>query len=223
METLKNYSDMPLSLRVLAERLKAEGKQSPLVKMVGWVAVQRTNNRQRMTIEQASSSFWGNVIILESDDCWMSRFTPSCRRYPNTKFKIVPGETLTHRIAYTLAIGGIPDGFMVCHRCDEPRCVNPKHLFLGTGKDNARDMHSKKRGHIPSGEKNGQAKLTNDLALEIRRRHKSEGVGATKLSVDYDFISRSTIQCLLSGYTWKHLETVCPNSSPAKSSTRLPL
>lgn len=57
---------------------------------------------------------------------------------------------LTHRVAYELFVGPIPDGHEVCHRCDNPQCCKPAHLFVGTRTDNAADMWAKGRGVTPT-------------------------------------------------------------------------
>ena len=95
---------------------------------------------------------------------------------------------LAHRVAFECSNGAIPDGLVICHRCDVPGCVNPDHLFMGTPRDNTRDMMSKGRdafgknqnplrgddwhashdGTLPVGEEHPMAKLTEDAVRFIR-------------------------------------------------------
>ena len=74
----------------------------------------------------------------------------------------------THRLAYTLFKGEIPERKCVCHHCDNPSCCNPDHLFLGTSRDNTKDRHAK--GRDAYGERNGNAKLTDKDVEEIRTK-----------------------------------------------------
>jgi hypothetical protein len=87
-------------------------------------------------------------------------------------------ETRAHRASYRLHKGDIPDGFLVCHRCDVPCCVNPDHLFLGTPKDNFNDMVRKGRdvlsGRPPSA-------LTAEAVIDIR----TSALGARELAAKY--------------------------------------
>lgn len=87
------------------------------------------------------------------------------------------GKTmLAHRVAmWMMTNERPPDDLMVCHACDNPRCVRPDHLFLGTAKDNGADMVAK--GRSTAGEKSGRAKLTKDQATSIRLAPYSYGVG----------------------------------------------
>jgi len=73
-----------------------------------------------------------------------------------------------HRISYELFVGEISEGMKICHSCDNPSCVNPKHLFQGTQSDNVKDMDSKGRRAV--GSRNGKSVLTEDQVREIRSR-----------------------------------------------------
>lgn len=90
----------------------------------------------------------------------------------------VPGSRLAHRISWELVNGSIPPGICVLHRCDNPACVNPSHLWLGSMKDNSQDMARKGRDGRHSkpdatarGSGHGMAKLTEAKVVEIRRRY----------------------------------------------------
>lgn len=113
-----------------------------------------------------------------------------------------------HRYAWTLNYGSIPDGMLVCHSCDEPLCVNPEHLFLGTPKDNIQDMLKKKRGLI--GELNPRAILSALDVGVIRTRLKSlDAVHVNRLPngtltiIANEFgVSVAAIKQLRRGKTW---------------------
>jgi hypothetical protein len=90
----------------------------------------------------------------------------------------------THRIAWELVNGPIPEGRLVCHSCDMPLCVNVEHLFLGTPKDNTRDMLEKGRRPFLAGEFHPSVKLTDSQVAEIIER-RSSGEKLASIAADY--------------------------------------
>ena len=101
------------------------------------------------------------------------------------------GERKAHRVAWVKANGPIPKGMLVCHSCDNPSCINPDHLWLGTPKQNMEDKQRKGRGrytgHDCRGESNPNSRLTQEQVNEIRAKYrwglgpvlaKEYGVGA---------------------------------------------
>ena len=89
----------------------------------------------------------------------------------------------------------------VCHHCDNPKCVNPTHLFLGTNADNTRDRHRK--GRSKYGETNGRALLleADVIAIAQKRRH---GIAVKALADEYG-VSQATISMILTGRNWRHM------------------
>jgi hypothetical protein len=110
---------------------------------------------------------------------------------------------LTHRAAWRLFVGDIPDGMFVLHKCDNPACVNPEHLFLGTQKANMHDMWTKGRGKpgVSKGEKHGMSKLTAELVREIRSSKESGVALSHRLGV-----SPTTICDVRKHRIWNHVE-----------------
>lgn len=88
-----------------------------------------------------------------------------------------------HRIAFTIENGPIPEGQLVLHKCDNPPCVNPEHLFLGLVQDNSDDMVNKNRQ--ARGEGHGRSKLTEDEVREIRDRYIYRKVTLHQLAEEY--------------------------------------
>lgn len=102
-----------------------------------------------------------------------------------------------HRVIWDYTYGQIPEGMFVCHKCDNPSCVNIDHLFLGTQFDNMRDMANKKRHPYPVAEKHHRAKLTNQQVIEIR----SQSVSSNLLAKKYG-VTKRTILNVRHGYTY---------------------
>lgn len=108
-----------------------------------------------------------------------------------------------HRFSYEHFKGPIPEGMLVCHKCDIPRCVNPDHLFLGTPSDNMIDMHKKERGNNIKGSQCPHAKLTEKIVAEI----KSKALKQKKLkpiAIEYGLTSQE-VYSIKHGHSWKHV------------------
>lgn len=103
-----------------------------------------------------------------------------------------------HRIAYELFKGTIPDNTCVIHLCDNPQCLNPKHLILGNHQNNMWDMVSKKRHAF--GERHGRAKLKEKEAYDILHSIEPKDIIATKYK-----ISLQTIKDIKTKRSWKNL------------------
>lgn len=101
------------------------------------------------------------------------------------------------RVAYELFVGAVPAHLDVCHRCDNPRCVRPDHLFLGTHRDNMQDMLRKGRGHGLT----TRRKLDETGVREIRRRH-AAGERAVDIATHFR-VSRQTVYRIARGRIWK--------------------
>lgn len=109
--------------------------------------------------------FW--AMVTRGDGCW--EWLGARDNHGYGSFCVQKRLRRAHRVAYVLIHGSIPHGLYVLHRCDNPGCVRPDHLWLGSGDDNDADRDAKGRNRPPYGERNGFTKLTNRDADEIRR------------------------------------------------------
>jgi hypothetical protein len=108
-----------------------------------------------------------------------------------------------HRIAYEECFGPIPDGLQVMHSCDNPACVNPEHLSVGTTQDNTADRTAK--GRTPYGERHAGARMTEQ---DVRSLRACKGVrGAKKKLIEQLGISKGAADNAIYGRTWKHVQT----------------
>lgn len=135
----------------------------------------------------------------KSGDCWEWTGTRNNNGYG--VIRIQRKMIGAHRVAYELAFGAFDKALFVCHRCDNPTCVRPDHLFLGTLSDNAADMCRK--GRQAKGERNGHASLTDKKVVEIRALYK-HGITVPELAAVYGS-TRSAVGHAVKGRTWRHL------------------
>lgn len=111
---------------------------------------------------------------------------------------------IAHRLVYQFYVGEIPKGLNVCHKCDNPKCVNPHHLFLGSYLDNNRDRKNKARNANTHGERNPFAKLTETNVLDIYKRLKN-GEKGKHIAKIYS-VSAHTISKIKHGVNWSYLK-----------------
>jgi hypothetical protein len=153
--------------------------------------------------EPWSDRFWDKVDIpRDGDVCWEWQARRNADGYG--EFRVGRrGMQKAHRCAWDLVYGPIPVGMCICHRCDNPPCVNPNHLFLGTRADNQADMARKGRASVRSGEANGNARLTEADVREIRARYRG-GETQTAIALNYG-VDSSTVCYIVNGHLWTHI------------------
>lgn len=135
---------------------------------------------------------------VDSNECWVWTGTTT-RGYGTVNWKGFDGYA--HRAAYLVWVGEIPEGLLVRHKCDNRPCINPAHLELGTHEDNMEDAVS--RGRTNKGSSNPQAKLNEEIVLEMRRQY-SEGVSQAEIGRAFG-VSQTVAGRAINGKTWRHV------------------
>lgn len=148
--------------------------------------------------------FWLKVLANDLDDCWLWLGTRLKNGYGRISLGSKSlGTEGAHRVSWMIANQAvIPAGLVVMHSCDNPRCVNPKHLSLGTPKENTQDMINKGRRVIaaPVGNENGKAILDAEKVKLIRASTESHAALARRLGV-----SPNCVRGVRTGRTWSHV------------------
>jgi hypothetical protein len=156
--------------------------------------------------------FWRKVQRGQPDQCWpwlgdktskgYGRFVP----YPKHRDEngVRPNPQMAHRLVLMYSGITIEPGMEVCHRCDNPSCVNPDHLFVGSHADNMADMRSKGRAAQPKGELHGESKLTTKDVVAIRTMYRPGVVSHLQLARLFG-VSKRLIQMVIHREAWRHI------------------
>lgn len=156
--------------------------------------------------------FWNRVNKECANGCWEWQGAKNGAGYGSVNW----GKRVlkTHRLAYELIYGPIPDGLYICHHCDNSSCCNPDHLFAGTSSDNAKDRDRKNRRDFTlwrpkhpenrSGENHHKAKLNDESVRTIIKKHCKDGVPKSHLAREYG-VSCDTIRNIITRKNWRHV------------------
>lgn len=166
------------------------------------LATTRSRRRARAPI---SERFWRYVEKTETCWLWIGSRVPGGYGGLSSQLRGIPRRA--HRISYELAHGPIPEGLDVLHRCDNPPCVRPEHLFLGTARDNAVDMMAKRRSRV--------AKLTPERVAAVRE---AVAAGETRKAVAArEGVSLTAVSRVCLRQSWAWLD---PHAAPLRCNTR---
>jgi len=144
-----------------------------------------------------SERFWSKVDKKGEDECWNWLGALDSSNYG--QIKVNYERVKSNRLAYKLSCGEIPEGICVLHKCDNPKCCNPKHLFLGCHFTNMVDRHNK--GRDATGENCGNSVLTKEKVMEIRQMYKTGKYTHRGLGKIFG-TCKSNIYAVVNNITW---------------------
>lgn len=159
-----------------------------------------TGKHARQTYESRFYSLMDYSV--SGDQCWEWQGKVFSNGYGC--FRVGNDEFLAHRVAYALYHDANIDGLVICHRCDNRKCCNPKHLFAGTQQENMRDMVNKGRANPAKGEQSGKAKLT-DVDVRAIRQFAADGILQGTIAALYG-VSPKQVSVIVSRKQWAHID-----------------
>lgn len=156
--------------------------------------------------------FWSKVDVRGSDECW--EWKAARNRHGYGYFRYKSKHAKAHRVSWELTQGEIPDGINVLHRCDNPPCCNPAHLFLGTQAENMSDKVAKGRQQRGEGcrakperrargSRNGRATLNELQVVGMMARH-LQGVSVAQVAREFN-APYKTVSSIIRGENWSHI------------------
>lgn len=167
--------------------------------------------------------FWSKVDRSGGDEsCWLWKGSTRTGGYGDFHLRIAPREyrhVIASRMAWMMNHGDIPEGMIVCHTCDTPACCNPRHLFVGTYRDNNRDTVNKGRGKgqfrdgSTRGAQSFRAKVSEQQVMEIRQRAVDTDIPFTWMAKEYG-ISDRMIADIVDGKYWVDVPHAEPTVHP---------
>ena len=159
--------------------------------------------------EKVVDDFWARVAKGGPDECWEWQACRSMYK-PGRDYGVtwMDGKKWsTHRLAWTLTYGPIPEGKLILHSCDNPPCCNPRHLRPGSQVDNVGECLNKGRGNREKGTDRYNAKFTEKDILSIRARYKFRGGINSGVSIAKEFgVQRTTIDAIINRRSWDHVK-----------------
>jgi hypothetical protein len=164
-----------------------------------------SKGKQLKSKEEVVERFWSYVD--KADGCWNwlgSKNNKGYGQYPTVVKHEIFDSKLVHRISYYLNNGAYDRKLDVCHKCDNPSCVNPSHLFLGTRSENMIDCVEKDRHDTSKkakGERSGRAKLDWTKVREIREKYAKGNTSTRKLATEYG-VDNKAIHAIVQNRTW---------------------
>jgi hypothetical protein len=155
------------------------------------------------TKEQALKEFWENVSVKGADDCWEWQGYRDAKGYGRMSFN--RNVRIANRVAWGIMNGDIKKGICILHKCDNPPCCNPAHLFLGTRSDNAKDRHKKGRTKtgVHFGSVNPNSILIEDDVIKIRKLA-TEGMKQKDIAIKFN-VSIHSISSIVRNVSWTHI------------------